>query len=93
MVDIFEIAKWLGAIGTILGVVGIFLKYMKKHEKEHEELREITTKNNDNLRVVMASMLGILDGMIEQGLNGPVKQAKKDLSEYLIDNRYKKEEK
>lgn len=87
MIDIFEIAKWAAALSTIAAIVGVFVKFMKRHAKEHEEIKAVSYRNSESLEVVLHSILGILDGMIEQGLNGPVKESKLKLREFLIETK------
>ena len=70
----------------------------KIYEKYDNRLKEIEEKIDDNygemeartqelkveVLVLTKSMSAILDGLIQQGCNGPVTEAKKNLDEFLM---------
>ena len=93
-IDIVEVYKIGGAIiGIIVFIIGAYKLYDKicdrltalekrvdDVEKKHEEdLKRIKREN----AVIIRSLQGVLDGLIQQGCNGDCKEAKKELDDYL----------
>lgn len=69
----------LGLIGTIISMCIALFKLFSRFEKIERQ----TEHRKEENEILLRTMLGILDGLIEQGCNGPVKQAKKELIDYM----------
>lgn len=81
-------------LAGVLGAIGVFARlYNKcydlvKHQREQDN--RITEVTNDN-KAVMAALLGVLDGLIEQGCNGAVHKARDELQKHIIERGSKNE--
>lgn len=79
VVDLQNLALILGLASTIIGMGIAFFKLFSRFEKIERQSEHRKEENE----ILLRTMLGILDGLIEQGCNGPVKQAKKELIDYM----------
>lgn len=70
-----------GLASTIVGVVIAMYKLFSRFERVE---RQAAHRKEDS-EILLRTLLGILDGLIEQGCNGPVKQARKELVAYMAE--------
>ena len=87
---IVEIAKILGASGTILGVLIAFIKWLQKQEKQSVDIESLHNlhstdieKVQEELCVVDYAILAALDALKQQGYNGKVTEAHDKIDKYL----------
>lgn len=72
-----------GAIGAIIALGKIYNSFydLIKHQKDQDKtIAEL--KANDT--AVMSALLGVLDGLIEQGCNGAVHKARDELQKHIL---------
>jgi len=97
-IDIGIIAQWAGALLTIGGLVVAFWKFIKKHiiskiddnskttNAIREELRDIKQTVSDinaEQCIIVKGLIASLDGLHQQGCNGPVSDALVELREHI----------
>lgn len=81
-------------LSAAVGAIGVFVKLynrcydLVKHQREQD--KQIDSVRDDN-KAVMAALLGVLDGLIEQGCNGTVHGARDALQKHIIERGNKKE--
>ena len=79
---------------TALGVITIFVKsayeWMHRPQKNEEDIETIAKKQEDDIKAIKSEqcmhtyvLLAILDGLKQQGCNGPVTEAKDRLQKYI----------
>ncbi len=86
-----EIYKGLLLITGILAPIIAFYKWYKigihdriiKLESRVETLEKSNTKQFEELTILLKGQLACLQGLKEQGCNGPVSQAIEDINNYL----------
>jgi hypothetical protein len=83
MVNLEQVAWWLGFASLIGGCLLGFYKLFARFEK----LEKQAAHRKTDTEIMLETMLGILDGLIENGCNGPVKEARKRLIDYMAENR------
>lgn len=79
VVNLQNLALILGLVSTIVGMGIALFKLFSRFEKIERQSEHRKEENE----ILLRTMLGILDGLIEQGSNGPVKQARKELIDYM----------
>lgn len=52
-------------------------------EKQHDHFRKQQKELMEEMELIMRALLGILQGLQEQGINGPTAKASKDILDYL----------
>lgn len=85
---IVEVAKILGAIGTIAGVFLAVYKFVESNKKQSAEIKAIKKEQT----LVCYGVLACLKGMKEQGCNGPVTTALDKLEKHLNQAAHDEEE-
>lgn len=74
-------------LGAVVGAIGVFVRLYNKCydlvKHQHEQDKTIATLEGDN-KAVMAALLGVLDGLIEQGCNGAVHSARDELQKHIL---------
>lgn len=79
-------------LASALTALGVFAKLYNKcynlvlHQKEQDSRIEALAKNDT---AVMRALLGVLDGLIEQGCNGAVHSARDELQKHLTERSIK----
>lgn len=79
VVNLQNLTLILGLASTIIGMCIALFKLFSRFEKIERQSEHRKEENE----ILLRTMLGILDGLIEQGSNGPVKQARKELIDYM----------
>ena len=80
-IDVNSLVVILGLLGTIGGMIVALYKLFSRFEKVEKH----TLDRKEDSEIMFKTLLGIMDGLIEQGCNGPVKQARKELLEYMAE--------
>lgn len=98
-VTIGQIVTGLGIVGTLAGFVTAVYKFIKKVvldkinknkedikalQQKVEALEKETKEGKEERLILLKGELACLKGLKEQGCNGSVTQAIKDIEEYII---------
>ena len=88
--SIIYLAKVIGALSVIIGVIFAFVKWLGKQEKQSEDIKELKEHHNDDLKnvqeelcVVNYAVLASLDALIQNGYNGKVTEAHDKLQKHI----------
>ena len=73
------LAEVLTALGVIGGVILWCFKFVQQSRKQHEELKAIRKEQT----LICYGLLACLQGLKEQGCNGPVTEAMNRIEEHL----------
>ena len=76
---IVEIAKWLGAAGTVMGMLFAVFRFLERDKRQQAEIAAIKHEQS----VMCYGILACLKGLKEQGCNGPVTEALHTLEKHL----------
>ena len=77
---IIHAAELIGACGVIIGlIVGIY-RILEGIKSQGQQISEIMAE----LAIIDRGLKGALEGLIEQGANGPCREALAKLDEHLI---------
>ena len=74
-----SLAELLTALGVIGGVILWFFKFVQRSRRQNEELRAIRREQT----LICYGLLACLQGLKEQGCNGPVTEAMKRMEDHL----------
>ena len=74
-----EVASAITSIGVIIGVVVAVFKVFQINKKQSEFIKAI----EDEQTLLCYGLKGALQGLIEQGCNGPCKDALEKLNKHL----------
>ncbi len=81
-IDVQSLAVILGLIGAIGGMIAALYKLFARFEK----LERQAGRRKEDSEILLKTLLGVLDGLIEQGANGPCKKAREELIAYMAKN-------
>lgn len=84
---IVEAASLLGALGVIVGAVLALHKQYESNKKQSAVIREIQEEQT----LICYGLRGALEGLIEQGCDGPCKDALNLLDKHLNKSAHKPE--
>ena len=76
---LIALAELLTALGVIGGVVLWCIKFVQRSKRQHEELKAIRREQT----LICYGLLACLQGLKEQGCNGPVTEAMNRIEEHL----------
>ena len=82
---IITAASVIVAVGTICGVIFSVYRWYLKQEKQDEEIKKLKEEQT----LLCYGMLACLEGLKQQGCNGPVTEARDKLSKHLNKNAHK----
>ena len=80
-INVQNLTLVLGLMATIISMVVALFKLFSRFEKIERQ----SEHRKDENEIMLRTMLGVLDGLIEQGCNGPVKQARKELIDFMAE--------
>lgn len=87
---ILTIAKVIGALGVIAGVVIAVIRWLAKQEKQSVDIQELKEHHDTDLKtvqeelcVVNYAVLASLDALIQSGFNGKVAEAHDKMQKHL----------
>lgn len=78
-------AALITALGTIVGLIVTIYKFYARQKKQDEELAAIRAE----LQILCYGLRGALQGLIEQGCNGPCKDGLNHLDKHLNKQAHK----
>ena len=81
-IDVQNLVVVLGLIGTIAGMIAALFRLFRRFEK----LEAQAAHRKEDSEILLETMVGVLDGLIEQGCNGPCHDARDKLVKYLAKN-------
>lgn len=84
---IIKAASLLGALGALGGVVIALYRQFESNKKQTEAIKEIQEEQT----LICYGLRGALEGLIEQGCNGPCKDALRMLDKHLNKNAHRPE--
>ena len=76
---LIALAELVTALGVIGGVVLWCFKFVQRSKRQHEELKAIRREQT----LICYGLLACLQGLKEQGCNGPVTEAMNRIEEHL----------
>lgn len=76
---LIKLAELLTALGVIGGVILWCFKFVQRSRKQNEELRAIRREQT----LICYGLLACLQGLKEQGCNGPVTEAMNRMEDHL----------
>jgi len=76
---LIALAELVTALGVIGGVVLWCIKFVQRSKRQHEELKAILQEQT----LICYGLLACLQGLKEQGCNGPVTEAMNRIEEHL----------
>ena len=76
---LIALAELVTALGVIGGVVLWCIKFVQRSKRQHEELKAIRREQT----LICYGLLACLQGLKEQGCNGPVTEAMNRIEEHL----------
>ena len=76
---IIKAASLLAAVGALAGAVIAVYKVIESNKKQSEVIKEIQVEQT----VICYALKGALEGLIENGCNGPCKEALNTLDKHL----------
>ena len=76
---LIALAELVTALGVIGGVVLWCIKFVQRSKRHHEELKAIRREQT----LICYGLLACLQGLKEQGCNGPVTEAMNRIEEHL----------
>ena len=79
------IASAITALGTIIGCFATIHKWVLRQNKQDEDIRSI----KEEQKVLTSGVLACLKGLKEQGCDGPVTDAIRDIEEHLNKEAHK----
>ena len=80
-INVQDLVVVLGLIGTIGGFIVALHRLFGRFEKMEKE----GAHRKEDSEILLKTMLGVLEGMIEQGANGPCKKARDELIAYMAE--------
>lgn len=93
--SIIYLAKVIGALGVIFGVIIGFVKWLSKNEKQSTDIQELHDQHNADIKrvqeelcVVNYAVLASLDALIQNGYNGMVTEAREKLQKHINKNAH-----
>ena len=72
---------------TILTFVAGIVAYIARLAFRFQKLEKQADHRKEDMTIVLTSLLACLDGLHQQGANGPVTEAKAKLEKYIIESR------
>lgn len=81
-IDVQNLVVVLGLVGTIAGMIAALYNLFARFEK----LERQATHRKEDSKIIFKALVGVLDGLIEQGCNGPCHEARDMVVEYLTKN-------
>lgn len=82
---ILTIAAVITALGVIFGLLFAVFKWLSKHDKNHEEVKEI----KEEQLILTKGVLACLKGLKEQGCDGPVTLAISEIEDHINKKAHK----
>lgn len=88
--SIIYLAKVIGALGVIFGVVIGVIKWLSKNESHANNIKELHKQHEDDIKdvqeelcVLNYAVLASLDALIQNGYNGKVPEAHDKLTKHI----------
>lgn len=88
-VDIVELAKVIEALAVVGGLIFAIFKLWAKLDKRDKEIDEMKSELCMHTYVLLA----VLDGLKQQGCNGPVTEAREKLQKHMNKMAHDQEDK
>lgn len=82
---ILNVAAIVTALSTIIGVIVAIIKFVERDRKQ----AAIINRMQDELKIIVFALRGALQGLIEQGCDGPCKDALEKLDKHINTNAHK----
>lgn len=80
-INVQDLVVVLGLLGTIIGMVTALYRLFARFERMEKQVAH----RKEDSEILLKTMLGVLEGMIEQGANGPCKKARDELIAYMAE--------
>lgn len=80
-IDVQSLVLLLGLLGTMGGMIAALFRLFSRFERMERQ----AAHRKEDTEILLKTMLGVLDGLIEQGANGPCKRAREELIAYMAE--------
>lgn len=80
-VNVQDLALVLGFLGTLGGFIITIYKLFARFSAIEKQ----SAHRKEDSEILLKTLLGVLDGLIEQGCNGPCKKARDELIAYMAE--------
>ena len=80
----------LGTVVSIITIATFFfgiIVYIANLAYRFKKLERQAGYRKEDMKIVLSSLLACLDGLHQQGANGPVTKAKAELEKYIVESR------
>lgn len=84
--SIIEIAAIISALTVIIGGIIAVYEVFRGNKQQTDEIKQMQKEQ----RIICEGLKGALEGLIENGCNGPCKTALQKLEEYLNETAHNK---
>ena len=88
-IDIVELAKVIESVAVVGGILFAVFKFLTRAQKQEREIAELKSELCMHTYVLLA----VLDGLKQQGCNGPVTEARDRLQKHVNKMAHDQEEK
>ena len=80
-IDVQSLVVILGLAGTVGGMIAALFRLFSRFERMEKQ----ATHRKEDSEILLRTQLGVLEGLIEQGCNGPCKRAREELIAYMAE--------
>ena len=80
-IDVQSLVLILGLVGTVGGMIAALFRLFSRFERMEKQ----AAHRKEDSEILLRTQLGVLEGLIEQGCNGPCKHAREELIAYMAE--------
>lgn len=80
-IDVQSLVVILGLAGTVGGMIAALFRLFSRFERMEKQ----AALRKEDSEILLRTQLGVLEGLIEQGCNGPCKRAREELIAYMAE--------
>lgn len=80
-IDVQSLVLILGLVGTVGGMIAALFRLFSRFERMEKQ----AAHRKEDSEILLRTQLGVLEGLIEQGCNGPCKRAREELIAYMAE--------
>ena len=80
-IDVQSLVLILGLAGTVGGMIAALFRLFSRFERMEKQ----AAHRKEDSEILLRTQLGVLEGLIEQGCNGPCKHAREELIAYMAE--------
>lgn len=80
-IDVQSLVMILGLAGTVGGMIAALFRLFSRFERMEKQ----AAHRKEDSEILLRTQLGVLEGLIEQGCNGPCKRVREELIAYMAE--------